>query len=60
MIASGSPHTEVMKITGHSQLKTFLRYLNITTQAAERVADRLDKYVMNNRLQVQQVSEEVN
>ena len=31
MIASGSPHTEVMKITGHTQLKTFLRYLNITT-----------------------------
>ena len=60
MIASGSPHTEVMKITGHSQLKTFLRYLNITTEAAERVADRLEKYVMNNRLQVQQVSEEVN
>ncbi|MCA1638352.1 MAG: tyrosine-type recombinase/integrase, partial [Acidobacteria bacterium] len=25
MIASGSPHTEVMKITGHTQLKTFLR-----------------------------------
>ena len=25
MIAAGSPHTEVMKITGHSQLKTFLR-----------------------------------
>ena len=60
MIASGSPHTEVMKITGHSQLKTFLRYLNITTEAAERVADRLDKYVMSNRLQVHQVSEQVN
>ena len=28
MIASGTPHVEVMKITGHSQLKTFLRYLN--------------------------------
>ena len=60
MIASGSPHTEVMKITGHSQLKTFLRYLNITTEAAERIADRLDKYVMSNQLQVQHVSEQVN
>jgi hypothetical protein len=34
MIASGSPHTEVMKITGHTQLKTFLRYLNITPETA--------------------------
>jgi hypothetical protein len=39
MIASGSPHTEVMKITGHTQLKTFLRYLNITTETASRVAN---------------------
>jgi integrase len=60
MIASGSPHTEVMKITGHSQLKTFLRYLNITREAADRVADRLDRYLMSNRSQVHQVSEGVN
>jgi integrase len=44
MIASGSPHTEVMKITGHSQLKTFLRYLNITTETANKVALRLNEY----------------
>jgi integrase len=49
MIASGSPHTEVMKITGHSQLKTFLRYLNITTEAANRVANKLEVYVMSNQ-----------
>jgi integrase len=40
MIASGSPHTEVMKITGHSQLKTFLRYLRPET--TNRVASNLD------------------
>jgi integrase len=45
MIASGSPHTEVMKITGHSQMKTFLRYLNITPETTNRVASRLDEYV---------------
>ncbi len=45
MIASGSPHTEVMKITGHSQLKTFLRYLNITTETANKVAFRLNDYL---------------
>ena len=46
MIASGSPHTEVMKITGHSQLKTFLRYLNITPETARAVASRLDDYLV--------------
>jgi integrase len=45
MIASGSPHTEVMKITGHTQLKTFLRYLNITTETATRVANNLSDYL---------------
>lgn len=45
MIASGSPHTEVMKITGHTQLKTFLRYLNITPETAARVAGRLSDYL---------------
>lgn len=45
MIAAGSPHTEVMKITGHSQLKTFLRYLNITSETASNVASRLSDYL---------------
>jgi hypothetical protein len=45
MVASGSPHTEVMKITGHSQMKTFLRYLNITSETTNRVASKLDDYL---------------
>ncbi len=45
MIASGSPHTEVMKITGHSQIRTFLRYLNITSETANNVALRLNSYL---------------
>lgn len=45
MIASGSPHTEVMKITGHSQIVTFLRYLNVTDETASGVANRLDNYL---------------
>lgn len=43
MIASGIPHTEVMKITGHTQIKTFLRYLNPEDEALVTAADRLDK-----------------
>jgi integrase len=45
MISSGSAHTEVMKITGHTQLKTFLRYLNITNETAKSVATKLDNYL---------------
>jgi integrase len=48
MIAAGCPHTEVMKITGHSQLKTFLRYLNITAESANRVASNLHTFVTAN------------
>jgi hypothetical protein len=31
--------------TGHTQLKTFLRYLNITTETASRVASNLSDYL---------------
>lgn len=48
MIAAGSPHTEVMKITGHLQLKTFLRYLTITKPTATRVASQLNDYLSRN------------
>jgi hypothetical protein len=47
MIAAGCAHTEVMKITGHSQIKTFLRYLNITSETANKVALKLDEYIAN-------------
>jgi integrase len=60
MIASGSPHTEVMKITGHSQLKTFLRYLNITSETTKKVASRLDDYVCEKQTLVDTVSKEIN
>jgi integrase len=60
MIASGSPHTEVMKITGHSQLKTFLRYLNITSEAANKVATRLGDYIQENAMRIDAFSESVN
>jgi hypothetical protein len=52
MSASGSPHTEVMKITGHTQLKTFLRYLSITPETAKRCASRLDEYLSQSASQI--------
>ena len=60
MIASGSPHTEVMKITGHSQLKTFLRYLNITTETANKVATRLNDYLARRQNSIAEISDTVN
>ncbi|MEQ1763472.1 MAG: site-specific integrase [Pyrinomonadaceae bacterium] len=47
MIASGTPHMEVMKITGHTQYKTFLRYLNVTPDSVTTAATRLDAYVVS-------------
>lgn len=60
MIASGSPHSEVMKITGHSQIKTFLRYLNITQETANKVAGRLDDYLSEQTGNAEVVSEVAN
>jgi integrase len=60
MIASGSPHTEVMKITGHTQLKTFLRYLNITTETATRVANNLSDYLAEKQTPIAEFCELVN
>jgi hypothetical protein len=45
MILAGCSHTEVMKITGHFQLKTFLRYLNVKTETTNKVASALDTYL---------------
>ncbi len=60
MITSGSPHTEVMKITGHSQLKTFLRYLNITSETANKVASRLNNYLNGRQSSISEVSDTMN
>ena len=60
MIASGCPHTEVMKITGHSQLKTFLRYLNITPESTNKVAMSLQAYISEIMPDAKMISKEVN
>lgn len=59
MISAGCSHSEVMKITGHSQMKTFLRYLNIKSDTTNRVASALDSYVSQGTGE-QVVSEQIN
>ena len=49
MIRAGIPHTEVMKTTGHSQIKTFLRYLNLIDSAIQDNSSRLSAFVENNQ-----------
>lgn len=38
-------HAEIMKITGHREMKTFLRYLNLTPELARLEPFRLESYL---------------
>ena len=42
LTSSGMSASEAMKITGHTQMTTFQRYVNITEEAARNGAERLD------------------
>lgn len=44
MIEAGMPALQVMKITGHSQMSTFLRYLNAGEAAAKQAGEALNAY----------------
>src|SRR5262245_53536656 len=44
MIQAGMAPMEVMKITGHRQIATFLRYMNTDDQTARRGAEALDVF----------------
>ena len=47
---------QVMKVTGHTQMKTFLRYVNVDERATRRIANELDSY--NARLEAELSSTE--
>jgi integrase len=51
MVRSGVPASEVMKLTGHTQTKTFLRYLNLTSESLSSSAGRLDAYLVSFELE---------
>lgn len=48
MVNSGLPQAEIMKMTGHSQLKTFLRYVNLTPASAHENAESFGAFVSSN------------
>jgi Site-specific recombinase XerD len=45
MIEAGMPAAEVMKISGHTQMTTFQRYVNVNEQAARRGAELLSAHI---------------
>ena len=45
MIRAGIPHTEVMKISAHTTMKTFMRYLNMVDETIQDNAALLDKFL---------------
>ena len=45
MVNSGMPQAEIMKTTGHTQLKTFLRYVNLTAESVSRSAKAFGEFL---------------
>jgi len=45
LTTSGMPASEAMKMTGHTQMIMFQRYVNITEEAARNGAERLDAFL---------------
>ena len=58
MIQAGLSPMEVMKISGHTQMNTFARYVNPNIQAVQRIADVLSAY--NFQESTELVSETIN
>lgn len=44
MVATGLPSTEIMRISGHKQAKTFLRYVNPKADSLRRAASMLSAF----------------
>jgi integrase len=44
MVRTKHPHLEIMKISGHTQMTTFARYVNPDTQTIQTIANSLSNY----------------
>ena len=51
MIEAGMPAAEVMKISGHTQMTTFQRYVNVNEQAERRGAELLAAHATQKEIQ---------
>jgi integrase len=57
IILAGYTHAEVMSVTGHTQMKTFLRYLNLTPDVISTKSSRMDSFLTENQKQVKEISQ---
>jgi hypothetical protein len=55
MIQAGLSPMEIMKVSGHTQMSTFARYVNPNVQAVTRIADVLSAY--NTKISLQENNE---
>lgn len=60
MIQAGLSPTEIMKISGHTQMNTFARYVNPDTNAVQRIADMLSTFNTEAMNEVSTTNELVN
>ncbi len=60
MIQAGLSPMEIMKISGHTQMNTFARYVNPNTQAVTRIADVLSAYNSAATIQTNEITDFVN
>ena len=49
MVAAGMPSPEIMKISGHTKMETFLRYVNQSNKTTQLHANALEKYLAANQ-----------
>lgn len=50
MVQAGVPASQAMKVSGHSEMKTFQRYVNLTNESVTVSANLLDRFNVNNRM----------
>jgi integrase len=60
MIQAGLSPMEIMKVSGHSQMTTFARYVNPNTNAVQRIADTLSTYNEKSKALIQLENKAIN
>ncbi len=56
MIRAGIPASEAMKVSGHSEMKTFQRYVNLTRESVTASANLLDSFNNGQQIKIQTVT----
>lgn len=49
MVRAGIPHTEIMKMSGHTTMKTFMRYVNLIDTTIQNASNVMSKFLEENQ-----------